>query len=82
MAQVSSDFVAGPVTGTVRGDQFLSLVGSVRHSMDGTALTVTLNEWDTLASGHVMLGRIGFHVTMSTLPGHGTVRALLANVTR
>jgi hypothetical protein len=70
--------VRGALTGSDRGDNFLTLNGDL--FVDRTTVTVTY--WDSRVTVDTMEGFLGFEVRMAGIPSHANVTAHLVNVTR
>lgn len=68
----------GTITGTDRGANFVTLLGS----LTGNRTTLTLVHWDSRAKIDVMEGFIGFEVFIDGLPSHAGVTAHFDNLTR
>lgn len=70
--------VTGPVTGVVGSSGTLTLQGTARSS----ALAATITSWSVRVEGSQMTGSIGYDVTLTGVPGVGSVGARLGRVTR
>lgn len=68
----------GTITGTDRGANFVTLLGT----LTGNRITLTLVHWDSRAQIDVMEGFIGFEVRIDGLPSHAAVTAHFDNLTR
>jgi hypothetical protein len=77
-AAVQFGDLRGTLTGSDRGQNFLSLGGTLTSG----ATTMSVVQWDTRVREDVMEGLFGFEVRIGGLASHAQVAARLTNVTR
>ena len=78
MATAQLGDVRGALTGSDRGQNFLTLKGDLRLN----ATTITVIHWDSRVRGDVMEGVVAFEVRIAGIASHAQVVARLDKVTR